>query len=129
MKGILQYGPDIGGPFIDFGLIRPHLGKSYQVQSIPKPNRVGTLESSGYSVSIAARALTIRTTFLDFDTYFWILWYPRPGLSILVGEAPYIFNFDALHERNKIFHYDITINLNSINANLSQYIIELTTIP
>jgi len=92
MKAILAYGPDVGGPFTDWGLIRPIAGRSYRVEAIPAADRAGTSEPSGYQVTLTARALTVRQSFFDFDNYFWRITYPETGQIILVGDFPYIFS-------------------------------------
>jgi len=129
MKAILAYGPDSGGPFTDWGLIRPLAGRSYVVEAIPASDRAGTNEPSGYQVTLNARALTIRQSFFDFDNYFWRITYPETGQIILVGDYPYIFSFDGRHEQNKIFHYNITVSFVTINANLLSVIISNPFLP
>jgi len=129
VKGILEHSILAGGPFLTFGDIRPHAGKSYRVEGLPSIDRAGQGEPLGYSVSVAARALTIPDTFLDNDKYFWRIDYAEISLNLPLGEHPYIFNFDARHEQNKIFHYDITINFNVTVANLDTVLIVLNTLP
>jgi len=129
MKGILEYSILSGGPFLVYGDVRPHTGKSYRVDGMLQLDRNGQAEPLGYSVSVAARAITLVDSFFDNDKYFWRVNYAELGLTLPFGEHPYVFSFDGRHEQNKIFFNDITINFNVTNANLENVIIVLNTLP
>ena len=131
MKQLLEYSQDGLTGWQSFGVVRPRSGQLYRVSAVDRENRAGAVVPAGYGFDLIGQALTLSVTFLDQDEYFWRVTFPEITASnvILLGEHPYVFDFDSLADRNRIFQYQISISFKFSSNLLSVFVKLINALP
>jgi len=96
MYAILQFGESAETiVYKDCGTVRSKKKKGYKVSPVKDNNREGNPETVAYKVSIEALSLDLNTTFLNADSHYFRLMFPRSLEMIELGLQDYTIDYDA----------------------------------